>query len=103
MFFAQNHWFAESMATLRALKIKSFLSEQRIIFTKQRQRNNEISIQKERQQTRQYKKTETTQTADIIIKQKEPLYQNNDKATPLASYPPKGGTAKIKKQNNPKT
>jgi len=37
------------MATLRALKIKSFLSEQRIIFTKQRQRNNEISIQKERQ------------------------------------------------------
>jgi len=27
MFFAQNHWFAESMATLRALKIKSFLSE----------------------------------------------------------------------------
>lgn len=49
------------------------------------------------------KKTGTTQTADIIIKQKEPLYQNNDKATPLASYPPKGGTAKIKKQNNPKT
>lgn len=35
------------------------------------------------------KKTETTQTADIIIKQKEPLYQNNDKATPLASYPQK--------------
>ena len=89
------------MATLRALKIKSFLSEQRIIFTKQRQRNNEISIQKERQQTRQYKKTETTQTADIIIKQKEPLYQNNDKATPLASYPPKGGTAEIKKAKQP--
>lgn len=49
------------------------------------------------------KKTETTQTADIIIKQKEPLYQNKDKETPRASYPPKGGTAKIKKQNNPKT
>lgn len=48
------------------------------------------------------KKTETTQTADIIIKQKEPLYQNKDKETPRASYPPKGGTAKIKKQNNPK-
>ena len=52
---------------------------------------------------RQYKKTGTTQTADIIIKQKKPLYQNKDKETPRASYPPKGGTAKIKKQNNPKT
>lgn len=89
------------MATLRALKIKSFLSEQGIIFTKQRQRNNEISIQKERQQTRQYKKTETTQTADIIIKQKEPLYQNKDKETPRASYPTKGGTAEIKKAKQP--
>ena len=47
--------------------------------------------------------SKTTQTADIIIKQKEPLYQNKDKETPRASYPPKGGTAKIKKQNNPKT
>jgi hypothetical protein len=28
------------------------------------------------------KKTGTTQTADIIIKQKEPLYQNKDKETP---------------------
>ncbi|WP_370799917.1 hypothetical protein [Xylanibacter rarus] len=47
------------------------------------------------------KKTGTTQTADIIIKQKKPLYQNKDKETPRASYPPKGGTAEIKKAKRP--
>lgn len=47
------------------------------------------------------KKTGTTQTADIIIKQKKPLYQNKDKETPRASYPPKGGTAEIKKAKQP--